>query len=586
MKNAYSAGSLIVALVIASPARAVDEAKVKAAVERGVAYLRVIQRPDGTWYHHQGPPGATALAALTLLECGVSPTDAQIQRAADAVRTVAIDLSQTYGIATSILFLDRLHDSRDDYLIQMLALRMLRGQQVDGSWGYECAAASQEEKTALLKKLNEIRGQAGSDTSARPAPKLPDEINEQIAALRKRQPFSNRPDNSNTQFAAMALWVARRRGIPSEDALVRIGKHFEATQLIDHGWQYITPQNLLVPDSLPGPTCAGLIGLAIGHVSRQVTLRTRRAPETAAAPLKHMINDNPYVHGGLAYLGLNIGVPNSQKIAIDPENRAQKYFYCTLWSIERVATAYGLKTIGGKDWYAWGASRLLASQEQDGSWQGDLKEGGVDTSFALLFLTRSNLVRDLSDALKGQIKDKQVALKAKGAAKQPKIALGPQAGVDSGGRPISDLCVALLNVPANRQIDLIHKYRDEKGGEYTQALAEASAMLEGDMRQKARDALRDRLTRMSADTLRRELGDDDPEIRAAAALAAGMKDDKNLVGDLIFRLNDRNPRVERAAYTALTSLTGRDFGPSANATPEERRRAFIQWRNWYNQNGR
>lgn len=586
MRYGCLAGSLILALVVASPARAVDEAKVKAAVERGVAYLRNSQRPDGTWYHHQGPPGATALAALTLLECGVSPTDHQVQRAADAIRTAAIDLTQTYGIATSILFLDRLHDSRDDYLIQTLALRLLRGQQVDASWGYECSAVAQEEKAALLKKLNESRGQASSDTSARPAPRLPEDIHEQIIAIGKRQPFSNRPDNSNTQFAALALWVARRRGIPSEEALIAIGKHFQRTQLIDGGWQYITPGNLLVPDSLPGPTCAGLIGLAFGHVSHQVALRTRHGSETSAAPLKQMTNDNPSVHGALIYLGLHIGVPNSRKITIDPNVRAEKYYYCTLWSIERVATAYGLKTIGGKDWYAWGASSLLASQEEDGSWQGDLKEGSVDTSFALLFLTRSNLVRDLSDALRGQIKDKQTFMRAKGAVKKPAIALGSREGVDSGGRPVSDLCVALLNVPEARQIEMIEKYRDGKGGEYTQALAEASAMLEGDMQTKAREALAQRLTRMSAETLRRELIDDDSEIRAAAALACGMKDDKTFVPNLIFSLRDRNHRVERAAYKALKSITGKDFGPSADSSPDERARAIIQWTTWWNQNGR
>src|SRR5262249_61404538 len=39
------------------------------------------------------------------------------------------------------------------------------------------------------------------------------------------------------------------------------------------------------------------------------------------------------------------------------------------WSLERAAVAYGLRKIGDKDWYDWGANFLLGDQEKDGSWQ-------------------------------------------------------------------------------------------------------------------------------------------------------------------------------------------------------------------------
>jgi len=41
-----------------------------------------------------------------------------------------------------------------------------------------------------------------------------------------------------------------------------------------------------------------------------------------------------------------------------------------LWSVERVAVLYDLKTIGGKDWYGWGAQILLANQRGAGNWTG------------------------------------------------------------------------------------------------------------------------------------------------------------------------------------------------------------------------
>ena len=65
-----------------------------------------------------------------------------------------------------------------------------------------------------------------------------------------------------------------------------------------------------------------------------------------------------------------------------------------LWSVERVAVSYGTPTIGTKNWYPWGAAVILAHQQADGGWH-DRHAGIPDTSFALLFLTRANLVRGL-----------------------------------------------------------------------------------------------------------------------------------------------------------------------------------------------
>jgi hypothetical protein len=64
---------------------------------------------------------------------------------------------------------------------------------------------------------------------------------------------------------------------------------------------------------------------------------------------------------------------------------------------------YDLKTIGGKDWYGWGAQALLVNQRFDGSWANGRYPGAndhCDTCFALLFLKRSNLVPDLTENLR------------------------------------------------------------------------------------------------------------------------------------------------------------------------------------------
>src|SRR5262249_49909538 len=95
---------------------------------------------------------------------------------------------------------------------------------------------------------------------------------------------------------------------------------------------------------------------------------------------------------------------------------------------------------------------------------------------------------------------------------------------------------------------------------YTLALARSIPGLAGPIKTQARDALAERLTRMTKDTLKDKLADDDGEVRRAAALAVAMKADKSFVPRLIELLNDPAAAVGKAAQVALKSLTGQDLG--------------------------
>ncbi len=88
--------------------------------------------------------------------------------------------------------------------------------------------------------------------------------------------------------------------------------------------------------------------------------------------------------------------------------------YYFLWSLERVAVALDLDTLGGKDWYGWGSEIVVANQAADGSWHGEYP-ATADTCFALLFLKRANLTADLTAGLKGKTHDPgAITLKAGG----------------------------------------------------------------------------------------------------------------------------------------------------------------------------
>src|ERR1700675_71071 len=104
----------------------------KKAMDRGVAHLQGLQRPDGSWPHER--KGATPLAAWTLLECDVSPNDPAIQKAVTYTRDFILGSDRTYEMALAIMLLDRLGDEGDLPLIEALTVQLLAGQNAYHGW--------------------------------------------------------------------------------------------------------------------------------------------------------------------------------------------------------------------------------------------------------------------------------------------------------------------------------------------------------------------------------------------------------------------------------------------------------------------
>jgi hypothetical protein len=660
-------------LLVLTPSRAADEETIQRAIDRGVAYLKGAQGQDGKWANEAsegGSIGATALCALTLLECGVPPSDAKIQKAAAAVREAAVTVDRTYSIALSIMFLDRLGEPVDVTLIESLTMRLMAGQDSGqaGGWSYTCPVSQADEarlRTALAQQSQlstapkPAEGSKPAEgTKPRDFKDLPPQIQAQWNAVNGGGGGGAviggaAGDNSNTQFATLGLWVGRRQGIPVEKALAKVENRFRTTQMKDGGWGYTPPPAGigavgLMPGmngSTPSMTCAGLIGLAAGYgVGTETALRTagrgadlqkvlEKLPDPGNDPsikagLKFVANliDNPAVYnpqtgqlGGGPPAGVGpgpaVGSPpglGTAGLGLGSPQRTPHYF---LWSVERIAVCYGLETIEGKDWYRWGCGVLLPQQSGEGSWGGDSPGiGFADTCFALLFLKRANLAGDLS----AHIKSRKSSLRAGGVEliKESKNNPGSKSspkddkttptkpgggetkpgGSESKPSPTKEqpeaappsrasdpeaarLSNELVNAPAASQEQVLEKLRDSKGALYTEALTDAILRLTGAAKSKARDALAERFTRMTAKTLKDKMEDSEAEVRRAAALACGMKDDKTLLPQLIELLQDKEPVVMRAAHAALKSLSGEDFGP-ADGNPGDLKRAVDAWKAW------
>jgi hypothetical protein len=205
-------------------------------------------------------------------------------------------------------------------------------------------------------------------------------------------------DNSNTQFAILGLWAARKHGVPLALTLVRLDLRFRNSQLPDGAWAYHLP-GFVGPDpkktakhqmGTPSMTCVGLIGLGVGHgVFQDAAVAAKKNP----APANYLFD--PAIQKGLSALSRGV----DPRINFEGA-RVNLYFF---WSLERTMVMFHLPTLGGVDWHTWGTDVLLPRQTPRGSWS----EGGypgssepIDTSMAMLFLSRANLNRDLSESLR------------------------------------------------------------------------------------------------------------------------------------------------------------------------------------------
>ncbi|HEV3386276.1 MAG TPA: hypothetical protein VG097_15755, partial [Gemmata sp.] len=386
------------------------------AIQLGTSYLKdqyknatpkqLVNAPNGI--------GAAALAGLALLECGTPQNDPGIRTITSVVRDASFTATQTYHIALSILYLDKLGDPTDVPLIQMLGVRLLAGQDTNGGWTYECIESvlpleERELRRSLLSAdLNTGNKQPSAGGAKNPAPakaiaasKLNPEVERyqgRLAAVRIRARIV---DNSNTQFGILGLWVARKHGVPVEAAFDSVEKRFLASQTSTGGWPYAGSST-----GSPSMTCAGLLALATsigrkeekrlqgedakpGSIPKVGTIDTSKQPSDSR--MSAVQKGLSALASAIAGNGPGAGRVKGPRMLVSGASLGDRDLYF-MWSVERVGVIFGLDKIGGIDWYDVGAEDLIAAQNISGSWGRGGRGAEVDTAFALLFLVRSNPV--------------------------------------------------------------------------------------------------------------------------------------------------------------------------------------------------
>ena len=319
---------------------------VNAAIERGVGFLLRSQNRDGSFgvdlnergvVWHDLRDGSTALAVYTLLKCGFASDHPALQRAT----TFLLESRPHHTYATGVL----LH-----------------------AFGALGDARNKKRMQELVEVLLELRHSDGWD-----------------------YPGLNRPDLSNTQVAALGLRAAHAAGLALPKTiwgdLVQTVLRYQESPVEVPGASALPKEQRRMagfayePGGKPsasmttaGLTILGIVGEDPARVDHRFDAQVAEARDLALRWLEQHYS-----------------------VDANPEGDAAWHFYY-LYGLERVGALFDLARIGGHDWYADGAARLLVEQRDDGGWRSDGRVRWppapmpiANTCFALLFLRKATL---------------------------------------------------------------------------------------------------------------------------------------------------------------------------------------------------
>jgi hypothetical protein len=128
---------------------------------------------------------------------------------------------------------------------------------------------------------------------------------------------------------------------------------------------------------------------------------------------------------------------------------------------------------------------------------------------------------------------------------------------------------------------VLTELESRKGKEVLAGLSVAASSYDRDARKLGRELLDKHLGRQTEEVVREKLGDDNPEVRGAAARVAGARF-PSLGGSLVDLLVDPKPEVRESARQGLVKMSRntQDFGPRPEDSVEAQKESQRRWRAW------
>jgi hypothetical protein len=348
MRRGVVAGVLLSAIAGARVARAddaplppVSATAVQQSLAKATKWLLAAERTDN-WegsptveFYRQQKTGWTALVVDALLSAGVNPREPGIVAAVKFIKA-----NPTDGVYA-------------------LGLRMQVWQRLPPAADVKAAAIADLDKLlANIGKKGDAEGMYGY-----------------------YGPTRTSYSHSRSQYAVQGAAAGRAMGL---EVPIAFWKAIESAwvdhQQPDGGWSYTKANKTDYPETT-GMTTVAVASLLVAHEA---------LGQDESVDCRGTVPD-PAITKGLKWLA-----DHSATIATD-DRTSRAFPFPTLYGIERVGAAGGVKYFGPVNWYEKGAAYLLSIQEADGSWGRTTKvlDGSpadlADTSFAVLFLARGQV---------------------------------------------------------------------------------------------------------------------------------------------------------------------------------------------------
>lgn len=356
------------------------------------------------------------------------------------------------------------------------------------------------------------------------------------------------------------------------------------------GWGYANARRASTSEAYGSMTGAGLSSVA---VVREGLAETRRLTgERDRAALLAM-------RDGLGWFAQHFDPARNVG-----RNAAWYYYY--LYSVEKAMDLCGVDRVGPHEWWRDGAAELLARQQPNGSWEGDVNE----TSLALLFLNRATLPARLDIEQAGRVATGQgvdpsawdkvtvpgtgvvslrQVLQALGSAgpreanERLALAQSAMAVFDETERPrlLPELVLLLDASPRNVKKWAKDTCQELAGSDAPEAIQAFSRRWQPlHLAWQTQDA--SKIPEATATLLE---ADAPVPLKRAALVALGRLRAVESTGEVIALLEHRDGGLRLAAGQTLVALAGPRREYQADAAPGVRKKQADAWRAWWQQEG-
>ncbi|MFN3486384.1 MAG: hypothetical protein ACK44W_13015 [Planctomycetota bacterium] len=388
----------------------VDQGRIDAAINKGVAYLKAQAGNLRKFEHVNRPMQEDELVLWTLVHASVPENDPVFQKLLKEM--LERKLEATYCVALQAMILEEIQRVKYQWRIKQCAQFLVDNQCKNGQWTYgeptiyAEETPSEADREDVSTRVSREARRGGVVDFGGPGSRIKPEVKRRVRVEKKKDgPDSG--DNSNTQYAALGMRACHDAGIIiPESVTARAIQWWRSSQKESSGPRV----RFDVKDSLDAPVTGGASGImevvnaepqgwcykdhgdhkaygsmtagAVGSLAIWLYIK-----DDDGGKKKRSWKKDKDVHEGLAWLAANFSVtynPGPYEHGDRAENSQHQFEYY-LYALERAGMLYGTETMGTHWWYPEGAKVLLEKQAADGKWGG----GVVDTCFAILFLKRA-----------------------------------------------------------------------------------------------------------------------------------------------------------------------------------------------------